>query len=162
MHGTAFLLWGGAREKNWYSNGISATTVFLGINKTWTKYKALFLYSKWMIFLAKKISIFSVSSFAHMSLLSCECPVVLNFSLGQGRAGVWFAGRGSLFLRWSGSPSLPNTFPWNIPSSVSFYLNTIIVVIIWRGYNLILPLDWKGVLQLSLPIRQSDHTDKEW
>ena len=40
-----------------------------------------------MIFLAKKISIFSVSSFAHMSLLSCECPVVLNFSSGQGKAG---------------------------------------------------------------------------
>ena len=56
-------------------------------------------------------------------------------------------------------------FPCNILSStrpLTFYLNIIIVVIIWRGSNLILPLDWKGVLQLSLPIRQSDHTDKEW
>ena len=99
-----------------------------------------------------------------MSLLSCEGPFISNFSTraGQGRAGSVVCGAGQQVSPLVGAP-IPAKY---VPSSarpLSFYLNIIIdiVVIIWRGSNLILPLDWKGVLQLSLPIRQSDHSDKE-
>ena len=91
-----------------------------------------------------------------MSLLSCEGPFILNFSTraGQGVAGSVVCGAGQPVFPLVGAP-IPAKY---VPSSarpISFYLNIIldIVVIIWRGSNLILPLDWKGVLQLSLPIR---------
>ena len=85
-----------------------------------------------------------------MSLLSCEGPFILNFSTraGQGGAGSVVCGAGQPVSPLVGAP-IPAKY---VPSSarpLSFYLNIIIdiVVIIWRGSNLILPLDWRGIFR---------------